>query len=72
MRKPVRKISLLQLAHLSWTDCSVAHKGVRKRTDQAGTTVRPVRVVSAELKNPMKLQWFTPLAMRMLIPRTMV
>jgi hypothetical protein len=67
MKKSVRKISLIQLASLPWTECSGAHKGVRKRTATGGATTPAVAV---ELKNQMKLQWHAPLAMRMLIPQS--
>ena len=66
MKKSVRKISLIQLASLPWTECSGTHKGVRKRTDTGSTTKQSV---SAESKNQMKLQWHAPLATRMLIPQ---
>jgi hypothetical protein len=66
MEKPLRKISLTRLAHLPWTECSVPHNGVRKRT---GTRRAPEWVAAVGLKNQMKLQWHAPLAMRMLIPQ---
>ena len=61
----MRKISLIRLAHSSWTDCSTPHKGVRKRT-AAGGLVR--KTTSTERVNLLKLQWDVPLATRMPIP----
>jgi hypothetical protein len=65
MEAPVRKISLIRLAHMPWADCSGAHKGVRKRTTADGELKR---LTAGEPKNPLKLQWQAPLALRMLIP----
>lgn len=61
----MRKLSLLQLAHAPWSNCSGAHKSVRNRTDSNRAPMRPMR---ADVKNPMKLLWPAPLASRMLIP----
>jgi len=64
----VRKISLIRLAQMPWTDCSEPHNGVRKWTLSA-------RLFACSLKphahKPVKLQQKAPLAMRMLIPTYM-
>jgi hypothetical protein len=61
----LRKISLIEITHSRRTDCSGAHKSVRKRTDEF---VPARKAPVADLKNPMKLLWSRPLAMRMLLP----
>jgi hypothetical protein len=65
MEEPVRKVSLIQFAYMTWSECSGTHKGVRKRTAAASNLKR---LEAGDPKNPMKLQWYAPLAMRMLIP----
>lgn len=65
MEELVREVSLIQLTHMRCAGCSGTHKGVRKRTAGAG---KLKRLSAGELKNPMKLRWNAPLAMRMLIP----
>ncbi len=65
MEEPVRKFSLIRLAYVAGPECSGTHECVRKRTTVAGNLRR---FAAGEPKNPMKLQWKAPLAMRMLIP----